>query len=39
MPLVEVDGLTKHFTRSRGWMQAPMVTPAVDNVSFAIDEG
>ncbi len=39
MPLVEVDGLTKHFTRSRGWMQAPMVTTAVDNVSFAIDEG
>jgi peptide/nickel transport system ATP-binding protein len=39
MPLVEVKRLTKHFRRSRGWRQRPTVTAAVDDVSFAIDEG
>ena len=39
MPLVEVKRLTKHFRRSRGWIQPPTVTAAVDDVSFAIDEG
>jgi oligopeptide transport system ATP-binding protein len=39
MPLVEVTRLTKHFRRSRGWMQPSMVTTAVDDVSFGIDEG
>jgi ABC-type oligopeptide transport system ATPase subunit len=39
MPLVEVNRLTKQFTRSRGWMQPPTVTTAVDDVSFAIGEG
>jgi peptide/nickel transport system ATP-binding protein len=39
MPFVEVTRLTKHFRRSRGWLQPPTVTTAVDDVSFAIDEG
>jgi oligopeptide transport system ATP-binding protein len=39
MPIVEVKRLTKHFRRSRGWMQLATVTTAVDDVSFAIDEG
>jgi oligopeptide transport system ATP-binding protein len=39
MPLVEVNHLTKQFKRSRGWIRPPLVTTAVDDVTFAIDEG
>jgi peptide/nickel transport system ATP-binding protein len=39
MPLVEVRGLTKRFTRRRGWPTPPAVTTAVDDVSFAIERG
>jgi peptide/nickel transport system ATP-binding protein len=39
MPLVEVRGLTKRFTRRRGWLTPPAVTTAVDDVSFAIERG
>jgi len=39
MPLVDVRGLTKHFTRSRGFLRPPSVVKAVDNVSFTIDAG
>jgi ABC-type oligopeptide transport system ATPase subunit len=39
MALVEVEHLTKTFTRGRGWRRPPTVTTAVDDVSFAIEEG
>jgi ABC-type oligopeptide transport system ATPase subunit len=40
MPLVEVRHLVKHFSRGGGLLQAPAVSVrAVDDVSFAIDEG
>jgi oligopeptide transport system ATP-binding protein len=39
MPLLEVSHLTKRFTRRRGWFGPPVVTTAVDDVSFAIDAG
>jgi ABC-type oligopeptide transport system ATPase subunit len=39
MALVEVEHLTKTFTSRRGWRKPPTVTTAVDDVSFAIDEG
>jgi ABC-type oligopeptide transport system ATPase subunit len=40
MPLVEVRHLVKHFSRGGGFLQEPAVTVrAVDDVSFAIDEG
>ena len=39
MALVEVRHLTKRFTRSRGWFSAPVVTTAVDDVSFEIEAG
>jgi ABC-type oligopeptide transport system ATPase subunit len=39
MAFVEVSHLTKRFTRARGWLRPPSVTTAVDDVSFAIDEG
>ncbi len=39
MPLVEVRHLVKHFVRRRGLLQTPAVVRAVDDVSFAIDEG
>jgi oligopeptide transport system ATP-binding protein len=39
MALVEVEHLTKTFTRGRGWRKPPTVTTAVDDVSFAIEEG
>jgi ABC-type oligopeptide transport system ATPase subunit len=38
-PLVEVRGLTKHFTRGGGLFQKGTVVKAVDGVSFTIDEG
>ena len=38
-PLVEVSHLTKTFASSRGWWRAPAVTTAVDDVSFAIEQG
>jgi ABC-type oligopeptide transport system ATPase subunit len=39
MPLVEVRHLVKHFARGRGLFRARVVVKAVDNVSFAIDQG
>jgi oligopeptide transport system ATP-binding protein len=39
MALLEVTCLTKQFTRPRRWLRAATVTTAVDDVSFAIDEG
>ena len=38
-PLVEVRGLTKHFTRGGGLFGRGSIVKAVDGVSFAIDEG
>jgi peptide/nickel transport system ATP-binding protein/oligopeptide transport system ATP-binding protein len=37
--LLEVRGLVKHFVRSQGLFAPPSVVRAVDDVSFAIDEG
>jgi ABC-type oligopeptide transport system ATPase subunit len=39
MPLVEVSHLVKHFTRDAGLFRAGTRVPAVDDVSFSIDEG
>jgi ABC-type oligopeptide transport system ATPase subunit len=39
MPLLDVRGLTKHFVRKQGLFRPPFVVKAVDDVSFAIDEG
>jgi ABC-type antimicrobial peptide transport system ATPase subunit len=39
MPLLDVRHLTKHFVGTRGLFRAPSVVKAVDDVSFAIDEG
>ena len=39
MPLVEVAHLTKHFTRGRGLVRKGAIVKAVDDVSFAIEEG
>ena len=38
-PLVEVRRLVKHFVRKQGLFRAPSVVKAVDNVTFAVDEG
>ena len=38
-PLLEVSGLTKTFTRSRGWLRGKTHVPAVDDVSFSIVKG
>src|SRR5512138_3894323 len=38
-PLLEVRHLVKHFVRKQGLFRAPSVVKAVDNVTFAIDEG
>ena len=38
-PLLEVRKLVKHFTRKQGLFTRPSVVRAVDDVSFAIDEG
>ena len=39
MPLLEVRHLVKHFARAQGLFRPPAVVRAVDDVSFAIDEG
>ena len=39
MPLVEVSHLVKHFVRDAGLFRAGTRVPAVDDVSFSIDEG
>jgi ABC-type oligopeptide transport system ATPase subunit len=39
MPLVEVSHLVKHFTRDAGLFRAGTRVPAVDDVSFGIEEG
>jgi peptide/nickel transport system ATP-binding protein/oligopeptide transport system ATP-binding protein len=39
MPLLEVRHLTKHFVRKQGLWAPPSVVKAVDDVSFAIEEG
>jgi len=39
MALVEVRHLTKQFSQARSFLQAAKATSAVDDVSFAIDEG
>ena len=39
MPLLDVRRLTKHFVRKHGLFRAPTVVRAVDDVSFAIEEG
>jgi ABC-type oligopeptide transport system ATPase subunit len=39
VPLVEVDHLVKQFARGRGLFHTGTAVPAVDDVSFAIDEG
>ncbi|MEO8680003.1 MAG: ATP-binding cassette domain-containing protein [Vicinamibacterales bacterium] len=39
MPLVEVRRLVKHFERGGGFLRARTVVKAVDDVSFAIEEG
>ena len=38
-PLLEVRHLVKHFVRRQGLFRAPSVVKAVDNITFAIDEG
>ncbi len=38
-PLLEVRHLVKHFARKQGLWQPPSVVRAVDDVSFAIEEG
>jgi ABC-type oligopeptide transport system ATPase subunit len=39
MPLLDVRGLTKHFVRKHGLFRPSSIVKAVDNVSFAIEEG
>ena len=39
MPLLDVRRLVKHFVRKQGFFQPPSVVKAVDDVSFAIEEG
>ncbi len=38
-PLLDVEHLTRQFSRSRGWFAKPSVVKAVDDVSFSIDKG
>ena len=38
-PILEVRRLVKHFGRKQGLFRAPSVVRAVDDVSFAIEEG
>ena len=38
-PLLEVEHLVKHFVRKQGLFRPPSVVRAVDDVSFAIEEG
>jgi ABC-type oligopeptide transport system ATPase subunit len=39
MPLVEVSRLVKHFVRNPGFLRTGPLVKAVDDVSFAIEEG
>ena len=39
MALVEVLHLVKRFTRDAGWFRKGITVAAVDDISFAIDEG
>ena len=39
MPLLDVRGLVKHFVRTQGLFQPPAIVKAVDDVTFAIEEG
>ena len=39
MPLLEVRHLVKHFVRRQGLLRPPSVVKAVDDVTFAIEEG
>ena len=39
MALVEVSHLVKRFTRDAGWFRTGVTVAAVDDISFAIDEG
>ena len=39
MPLLEVRGLVKQFARSQGFLRPPLITRAVDDVSFDVNEG
>jgi oligopeptide transport system ATP-binding protein len=39
MPLLEVRRLVKHFVRTQGLFRPPSVVKAVDDVTFAIEEG
>jgi oligopeptide transport system ATP-binding protein len=39
MPLLDVRHLVKHFVRGQGLFRQPSVVKAVDDVSFAIEEG
>ena len=39
MPLLEVSHLVKHFVRGGGWFRARTTVKAVDDVSFAVEEG
>ena len=39
MALLEVKRLVKHFVRKQGLFKAPSVIKAVDDVSFAVEEG
>jgi oligopeptide transport system ATP-binding protein len=38
-PLLEVRNLVKHFSGRHGLFSKPSIVPAVDNVSFTIEEG
>ena len=39
MPLLEVSGLVKEFTRGKGLFRKGTTVTAVDHVSFSVDEG
>jgi peptide/nickel transport system ATP-binding protein/oligopeptide transport system ATP-binding protein len=39
MALLEVNRLVKHFSRRQGFLREPSIVRAVDDVSFAIEEG
>lgn len=39
MPLLDVRGLTKEFSRSSGLLARPSVVRAVDEVTFSVEEG
>src|SRR6185295_9209497 len=39
MPLLEVRRLVKHFTRRAGFLSAPTVIRAVNDVTFDVAEG